>query len=57
MNTENTYQLCADFYLSSDDVKEYGYSYYMSNFNHEAGYQCFDMDLQGRETMEVYLKQ
>lgn len=54
---EDSYSLCADFHLSSTEIEDYSYyGRYDDVFDHEAGYQCFNLDVYNENTKAIQLK-
>src|SRR6056297_187937 len=43
---ELSYELCTDFNLSSEEITKYGNTYYLNEFEFEAGHNCFDIEIQ-----------
>lgn len=55
---EDSYSLCADFNLSTEEIEKYGssYNYYEDVLDHEAGYQCFDLDVYNENQKGIYIQ-
>ena len=53
MVDNDSYSLCADFHLNTDEIEDYSYyNYNKEEFEHEAGYQCFDFDVYNKTNDE-----